>query len=88
MTKYKVIAPYLRSEKTLTFIIEETGSAKRTIQYWIRGYKQFGLKGLIRKTRSDAGKMHLETEIVLSIEQLILKYRRNSLTSIHRNLGY
>jgi putative transposase len=82
--KYKVIAPYLQNEKTLTVITEETGIAKRTLQYWIRDYKQFGLKGLIRKTRSDAGKILSELEVVVSIEQLILKYKRNSLTSIHR----
>ncbi|WP_459503844.1 transposase [Bacillus sp. C1] len=84
MVKYKTIAPYLTDEKTLTVIIEETGIAKRTLQYWIQDYKQNGLKGLIRKTRSDAGKTHLEPEVVISIEQLILKYKRNSLTSIHR----
>lgn len=84
MIKYKIIAPYLINEKTLTVITKETGIAKRTLQYWIQDYKQFGLKGLIRKTRSDAGKIHLEPEIVSSIEQLILKYKRNSLTSIHR----
>ncbi|CAK6473781.1 Mu transposase C-terminal domain-containing protein [Peribacillus castrilensis] len=82
--KYKVIAPYLQNEKTLTVLTEETGIAKRTLQYWIRDYKQFGLKGLIRKTRNDAGKILSEPEVVVSIEQLILKYKRNSLTSIHR----
>lgn len=84
MIKYQVIVPYLFNEKTLTVITEETGIAKRTLQYWIRDYEQFGLKGLIRKTRSDAGKIHLEPEIIVWIEQLILKYKRNSLTSIHR----
>ena len=49
MVKYKTIAPYLTDEKTLTVIIEETGIAKRTLQYWIQDYKQNGLKGLIRK---------------------------------------
>lgn len=82
--KYKIIAPYLINEKTLTVITEETGIAKRTLQYWIRDYKQLGLKGLIRKTRSDDGKIHLEPEIVVLVEQLILKNKRNSLTSIHR----
>lgn len=84
MVKYKIIVPYLTDEKTLTVITEETGIAKRTLQYWIRDYKQLELKGLIRKTRSDAGKIHLEPEIVSSIKQLILKYKKNSLTSIHR----
>ncbi|MGE6717467.1 Mu transposase C-terminal domain-containing protein [Peribacillus frigoritolerans] len=84
MVKYKIIAPYLIGDKTLTDITKETGIAKRTLQYWIRDYKQLGLKGLIRKTRNDAGKTHLEPEVIVSIEQLILEYKRNSLTSIHR----
>lgn len=84
MVKYKIIAPYLIGDKTLTDITKETGISKRTLQYWIRDYKQLGLKGLIRKTRNDAGKTHLEPEVIVSIEQLILKYKSNSLTSIHR----
>lgn len=47
MIKYQVIAPYLRSEKNLIAIVEETGIAKRTLRYWIRNYEKFGLKGLI-----------------------------------------
>lgn len=31
MIKYQVIAPYLRSEKNLIAIVEETGIAKRTL---------------------------------------------------------
>ena len=83
MVKYKIIAPYLTDEKTLTVITEETGIAKRTQQYLIRDYKQLGLKGLIRKTRSDDGKIHLDPEVVVLVEQLVLKNKRNSLTSIH-----
>ena len=84
MIKYQVIAPYLRSEKNLIAIVEETGIAKRTLRYWIRDYEKFGLKGLIRKTRSDSGKIQLDSEVIVTIEQMILKHRRNSLTSIHR----
>ncbi|PDX98875.1 transposase [Bacillus pseudomycoides] len=84
MIKYQVIAPYLRSEKNLIAIVEETGIAKRTLRYWIRNYEKFGLKGLIRKTRSDSGKIQLDSEVIVTIEQMILKHRRNSLTSIHR----
>ncbi len=84
MVKYRIIASYLIDEKTLNVITEETDIAKRTLQYWIRDYKQFVLKGLIRKIRSDSGKTHLEPEVIVSIEQRILKYKRNSLTPIHR----
>ena len=87
VAKYRTIEPYLRSEKTLTSIAEETGVAKRTLHYWVQGYGQFGLKGLIRKTRSDSGSVQLDAEIVKAIEQLILTHRRNSLTSIHRMIS-
>lgn len=84
MAKYHIIAPYLHSRKRLTSIAAETGIAKRTLHYWVQGYDQYGLKGLIRKIRMDAGSLRLDAEIVTAIEQLILKYKRNSLTSIHR----
>lgn len=87
LAKYRTIEPYLRSEKTLKSIAEETGIAKRTLHYWVQGYSQFGLKGLIRKTRSDSGSVQLDAEIVKAIEQLILTHRRNSLTSIHRMIS-
>ncbi|WP_404466864.1 Mu transposase C-terminal domain-containing protein [Planococcus rifietoensis] len=84
MAKYQIIAPYLHFKKTLTSIANETGIAKRTLHYWVQGYDQYGLKGLIRKTRSDSGSVQLDPEVIEAIERLILKYRRNSLTSIHR----
>jgi putative transposase len=84
MNKYNIIAPFLDGKKTLMSISQKNGISRRTLQYWIRHYEQSGLKGLIRKTRCDAGRMNIELDVKVAIEKLILKYRRNSLTSIHR----
>lgn len=69
-TIHNLVMKKLNKRLLKYFSIEETGISKRTLQYWIQDYKQNGLKGLIRKTRSDAGKTHLQPEVVLSIEQL------------------
>ena len=47
MNKYNLIAPYLNYEKNLKTIAQESGVSKRTLQYWISKYQQFGLIGLI-----------------------------------------
>jgi len=49
MNKYTLIAPYLNHEKNLKTIAKESGVSKRTLQYWIGKYQQFGLIGLVRK---------------------------------------
>ncbi|WP_102335249.1 Mu transposase C-terminal domain-containing protein [Salimicrobium jeotgali] len=86
MDKFRIIQPYLHHEKRLKDIVDETGVAKRTLQYWVYKYQQFGLKGLIRKTRTDAGDSKVEQEVREEIQNLIFKHKRNSLTSIHRKV--
>ena len=55
MDKYQVIAPYLKHEESLSNIAEESGVPKRTLYHWVNQYQQSGLKGLIRRKRSDSG---------------------------------
>lgn len=86
MDKFRIIHPYLHHEKTLKDIVDETGVAKRTLQYWINKYQQFGLKGLIRKTRTDAGDVKVEKKVQEEIKNLIFKHKRNSVTSVHRKV--
>src|SRR5699024_12864410 len=84
MNKYNLIAPYLNHEKNLKTIAQESGVSKRTLQYWISKYQQFGLIGLIRKNRTDSGIFKVEKEVQEEIKNLILSHKRNSVTSIHR----
>lgn len=86
MNKYNLIAPYLNHEKNLKTIAQESGVSKRTLQYWISKYQQFGLIGLIRKNRTDSGIFKVEKEVQEEIKNLILSHKRNSVTSIHRKI--
>ncbi|WP_051428437.1 Mu transposase C-terminal domain-containing protein [Bacillus sp. J33] len=84
--KYRLIAPYLNHEKSLKTIVEESGISKRTLQYWINKYHQSGLKGLIRKNRTDSGSFKVEDAVLEEIKKLILNCKGNSVTSIHRKI--
>lgn len=76
MNKYRLIAPYLNYEKNLKTIAEESGVSKRTLQYWISKYQQFGLIGLVRKSRADSGIFKVEKEVQEEIKNLILSHKR------------
>ncbi|MFB5663667.1 Mu transposase C-terminal domain-containing protein [Alteribacillus sp. HJP-4] len=86
MEKFKIIKPYLSDEKSLNVIVEESGISTRTLRYWISKYQQFGLKGLVRKNRGDAGSFKVEKAVQEEIKNLILNLKRNSITSIHRKI--
>lgn len=44
MDKYRLIAPYLNREKSLRAVAEDSDVSKRTLQYWVSQYEQFGLE--------------------------------------------
>lgn len=77
------IEPYLDDGKSLIDIEEETGLSKRILRYWIHKYRKLGLKGLIRKTRSDSGRFKITPEGQEAIKHLALSHKRNAVTSIH-----
>ncbi len=57
----------------------------KTIQRWIRAYREGGLAGLMRKNRSDQGHCRgLPEALVLLVEGLALQSLRRPLTSIQR----
>lgn len=78
MDKYRLIAPYLNREKSLRAVAEDSDVSKRTLQYWVSQYEQFGLVGLIRKRRRDSGIFKVEKEVQEEIKNLILNHKRNS----------
>nr|WP_257644696.1 DDE-type integrase/transposase/recombinase [Listeria monocytogenes] len=86
MEKYRLIEPYINREKNLKTIAEESGVSKRTLHYWVSKYQQFGLIGLIRKSRTDSGIFKVENEVQEEIKNLILSHKKNSVTSIHRKI--
>ena len=73
MDIYRLIEQYLYHGKSLKAIAKESDLSIRTIQYWVSKYQQFGLKGLIRKNRSDSGIFKVEKVVLEEIRNLILK---------------
>lgn len=86
MDKYQVIAPYLKHEESLSNIAEESGVPKRNLYHWVNQYQQSGLKGLIRRKRSDSGSFKVEENVQEEIKKLIFENKKNTLTSIHRKV--
>ena len=51
--KYKIIEPFLNKEKKLKDLSSEHDIPYSTLKRWIKLYKEFGIKGLSKKIRSD-----------------------------------
>lgn len=86
MKKYEIIKPHILEQKSISYVSKEKNIPIRTLQLWIQKYNHDGLKGLVRKERSDSGKLRLNKEVFDEVERLILSNRRASVTSIHRKI--
>ena len=68
----------------LTRIARDRGVPLRTLRRWSQRYRQRGLGGLVRSTRSDAGRRKLPRELHLLIEGLALRQPRLSHAAVWR----
>ena len=51
--RFKIIEPFLRKEKKLKTIEEESGVSYATLKRWVNAYKKNGVLGLDKKQRTD-----------------------------------
>lgn len=51
--RFKIIEPFLRKEKKLKTIEQETGISYATLKRWVNSYKKNGVLGLDKKQRND-----------------------------------
>lgn len=86
LAKYRILAPYLHQQECLEQIAVESGIPKRTLYHWAKQYQEAGLKGLIRKQRSDSGHFRVEKPVQDAIRNLVLEHRKNSVASLHRKI--
>ncbi|MGM0875397.1 MAG: Mu transposase C-terminal domain-containing protein [Bacillota bacterium] len=86
MKKYEIIKPHILEQISIRHISKEKNIPIRTLQLWVQKYNNYGLKGLVRKERSDIGKLRISKEVTDEIERLILSNRRSSVTSTHRKI--
>jgi putative transposase len=86
MKKYEIIKPHILEKISIRHISKEKNIPIRTLQLWVQKYNNYGLKGLIRKERSDIGESRISKEVKDEIDRLILSNKRSSVTSIHRKI--
>ncbi len=86
LTRYQLLRPFLDGKTSLTDIAKNQKPTLRTLQRWARSYRRWGLVGLARRRRSDAGKRRMPDELKLLIESLALQKNQPSAAAIHRQI--
>lgn len=84
--KYKIIQPHVQLGIPLSVISNDSKISQRTLQNWVQKYNAYGLKGLVRKKRTDSGSVRVSNDLIPIIEDIVLKNRRISITSVHRKI--
>ena len=72
--RFAIIRPHVEEGVCQTELARVHQIPLRTVQNWVRSYREAGLSGLAKKGRSDRGKPRgLPEELVLLIEGLALQ---------------
>ena len=84
LTRFRILRPHLEDGVPLARVARDQGLELRTLQRWLRAYRQQGLAGLTRKVRRDRGRRELPTPLVGLIEGLALRSPRPTAATVHR----
>jgi putative transposase len=84
LERFVLLRPFLEEGVPLARVARERGLALRTARRWVALYRQQGLAGLARKSRSDRDRRRLSTGLRQAIEGLALRKPRLSVAAIHR----
>jgi len=87
MDRFDVLRPHLEDDVPLGRAARNAGIPVRTAERWLARYRQSGLVGLVRSTRSDADARRLPADLVALIEGMGLKKPRASAAAIHRRIS-
>lgn len=84
--KYKIIEPFLKKEKKLKELSSEHNISYSTLKRWIKAYKETGMKGLVKKTRSDKDSFRkADSEIMKYIVKEHKKNPNINITTLYNN---
>jgi putative transposase len=85
--RFQILQPFLEQGVTLTAIAQEKGYPLRTLQDWVKRYRQQGLAGLLRSPRQDRGKRRgLPADLLQLIEGLALQKPKRTIATIYRQI--
>jgi len=82
----RLLNRYLMEGVTTQTLAHESGLSERTIWRLLQLYRDEGLEGLLRKTRSDRGIRKMPEDLRQVIEGLCLRTPRASLSWIHKKV--
>jgi len=84
LARFGLLRPHLENGVTLSRLAGQHGVALRTLERWLRHYRQDGLGGLVRKPYANRGRRRLPTELQHLIEGLALRRPPLSSAAVHR----
>ncbi len=84
LERFRMLRPCLEEGVSLATLAREQDLRPRTLQRWLRAYRQDGLLGLVHKSRSDRGRRLLSVEFQHLIEGLALRRPPLSSAAVYR----
>ncbi len=85
LDRFRLLQPHLEQNQPLRPIAIEAGIPYRTAQRWVTRFQRFGLAGLVRKKRTDAGvRRAVPIKIKAAIEGLALQKPPLPISAVHR----
>lgn len=86
MRRFDLLRPHFFDGLPLAEVARAGNTPLRTIQRWAAQYRRDGLAGLVRSSRSDAGRRRMSSDLVELVEGLALRKPRLSTAAIHRKV--
>lgn len=88
LERFQAIRPFLKEGVPLVAIARNHSLPLRTLENWVRAYRERGLAGLSRKPRADdGGHRSIPDELLEIIEGLALRSPPPSIAYIHRQVS-
>jgi putative transposase len=86
--RYGVIRGAIEEGIPQTVLAREQGVPLKTLQRWVRQYREYGLCGLAKQVRTDRGtRRGVSEEVVKVVEGLALRKPRRSVATIQRQVS-
>lgn len=88
LERFQTLRPHLEDNVSLVYLAKSSGFSLSTLKKWLHRYRQSGINGLDRKSRSDKGSRRLiSPELEQLVEALALKKPPISIAAIHRKVS-
>jgi len=84
LDRFGVLRAHVEDKVPLAEIARQHKLPLRTLERWLRGYREHGLAGLVRKPRRNRGQHQLPPELQHLIEGLALRRPRLSAAAVWR----